>query len=112
MSMQVNPPFIIKLIFRNTYKFTIMGFSLYSTSTKDYPSFKLTDAISYYGKPIAFELIKLNINSSSLKLIHWLQTEFKDLFDLDPLLWFASVGTMPVELHQYLIPFHSESKES
>ena len=108
MSIQVNPPFIIKLIFRNTYKFTIMGFSLY----KDYPSFKLTDAISYYGKPIAFKLIKLNINSSSPKLIHWLQTEFKDLFDLDTLLWFASVGTMPVELHQYLIPFHSESKES
>ena len=107
MSMQVNPQFIIRLIFRN--KFTI---TLYNTSTKHYQSFNLTDAISYYGKPIAFKLIKLNINLSSPKLIYWLQTEFKDLFDLDPLLWFASVGTMPVELHQYLIPFHSESKES
>ena len=111
MAMTVYNPFTIELIFRMNFKFTISSFSMYSISTELYKPLDLTDAIRYYGNPVAFKLLNLNINSDSPKLINWLQTDFKYIFDHDPLLWFASVGTMPIELRQYLIPFYQESKE-
>jgi len=73
---------------------------------------KFVSILEYrYGKPIGFKLIQLNVPTDSAKLINWLQTDFKELFDYDPLLWLASVTTVPVELHKYLIPFYPEQKE-
>lgn len=101
--MQVNLPFKIKLIFNiKPFKsYTITGFS--------HPSILFYGIKNYGGKPIAFELIELNVNTDSLKLIKYLEEDFKQLFNYDPLLWLASVGTCPEELRKHLIPFHKES---
>ena len=107
MSMQVTKPFVIKLIFKDTPKtYTVSSFIAYETQR-----FMVSDFIDLkrkYGKAIAFKLIELNVPTDSIKLINWLQQEFKFMFDYDPLLWLASVATLPAELHQYLIPFHKD----
>jgi len=103
MSMQVNVPFIIKLIFNGTNE-TIKINSFAPVKVLVFKKMIYTTMENEYGKPIGFKLIELNVPTGSTKLINWLQHNFKDMFDYDPLIWFASVGTMPVELRQYLIP--------
>ena len=108
--MQVNSPFKIQLIFKpiNTF-FYLDRFRLHDHSRRPYfHEYIVQDAIYNYGKPVGFKLIELNVPVDNLKLINWLQQDFKGMFDYDPLIWFASVGTMPIELRQYLIPFHTE----
>ena len=105
--MQVNKPFVIECIYKGTNKTSRLDSFINCEELVNLGTFIST--LKYeYGKPIGFKLIKLNVPVDNSKLINWLQTEFKDLFDPDPLLWFASVGTMPIELRQYLIPFHAE----
>ena len=100
--MQVNKAFKIRLIFNiKPFKsYTITGFS--------HPTILFYE-IKNYGKPIAFELIELNVSTNSPKFIKWIEEDFKPLFNYDPLLWLASVGTCPEELRKHLIPFHKES---
>ena len=99
--MQVHSPFKIKLIFNlmPLKSYTITGFS--------HPSI-LFYGIKNYGKPIAFELLELNVSVNSPKFIKWIEKDFKPLFNYDPFLWLASVGTAPIELRKHLIPFHKE----
>ena len=105
--MQVNKPFEIKLIFKGTPKtYTVCSFIAYETQRFGVRDF--IDLKRKYGKAIGFKLIELNIPTDSTKLINWLQQEFKFMFSYDPLLWLASVATLPAELHQYLIPFHKD----
>ena len=105
--MQVNKPFEIKLIFNGTPKtYTVDTFIAYETQRFGVRDF--IDLKRKYGKAIGFKLIELNVPTDSIKLINWLQQEFKFMFSYDPLLWLASVATLPVELHQYLIPFHKD----
>ena len=104
--MQVNKPFEIELIFNNGFRFVLNTFSCI---VKVYPvPLQLTDLIKLNGSLVGFKLIKLNTPTDSVKLINWHQHDFKPRFDYDPLLWLASVATLPVELHQYLIPFHKD----
>lgn len=108
--MQVNKPFEIELIFRGTNKTVkINTFSRieHLVHVGHIGQFFSTMECEY-GKPIGFKLIKLNMPVTSKKFINWLKYEFKLRFDYDPLLWLASVATLPVELHQYLIPFYAE----
>ena len=102
MSMQVNSPFRIELIHKNVKcpQYTLKTFTF-----GDWLDFILkTD-----GKFVAFKVIELNVPTNSVKFINWLQSDFKKLFDYDPIMWFASVGSFPEELHQYLTPFHKET---
>lgn len=104
--MQVNKPFKIELIFNSDFRFILDTFS---TNVKLYPMpLQLADLIRFNGSLIAFRVIQLNVPTDSPKLINWLQHKFKPNFTYDPLLWLASVGTLPAELHQYLIPFHRD----
>ena len=108
MSMQVNKSFLIELIFRDTNKTSKISYFNNSVLLVNGTA-KFSSILEYqYGKPIGFKLIELNVPTDSVKLINWLQTDFKELFDYDPLLWLASIATVPVELHQYLIPFHKD----
>lgn len=107
MSMQVNVPFIIELIFRGTNK-TIKINSFTPIEMLVFKNRIYTTMNHEYGKPVGFKLIGLNVPTGSTKLINWLQQDFKPRFDYDPLLWLASVATLPTELHQYLIPFYAE----
>ena len=112
MSMQVNKPLLIELIFRGTNKTSKISYfdnSVLLVNGTD----KFSSILEYsYGKPIGFKLIELNVQTDSVKLINWLQTDFKKLFAYDPLLWLASVATLPTELHQYLIPFHKDTHDT
>lgn len=99
--MQVNKPFKIQLIFKGPNK-------SYTITEYLFPSVLLY-GVKNYGKPIAFKWLELNTKPDSPKLIKWIEEEFKPLFEDDPFMWFASVGTCPVELRPYLIPFHKES---
>lgn len=111
--MQVTRPFTIEVSFKTGEKFLVNEFKLNTledivVNKKVFTKYLLEDAIFDYGAPVAFKIIELNVPTNSLKLINWLQHEFKPLFEYDPLMWLASVGTLPTELHQYLIPFHKE----
>ena len=113
MSRQVTRPFIIEVSFKAGGKFFANEFKLKRPADIDvnerfFTEYLLEDAIFDYGAPVAFKVIELNVPTNSIKLINWLQYEFKPLFEYDPLMWLASVGTMPIELHQYLIPFHKD----
>lgn len=101
MSMQVNSPFRIELIHENAKcpQYTLKTFTF-----SDWLNFLLNT----HGKFVAFKVIELNVSTNSVKFINWLQADFKQLFDYDPMLWLASVGTAPVELRPYLTSFHKE----
>ena len=110
MSMQANKPFEIELIFKDDFTFILNTFS---NIVKLYPvPMQLAHLINFGGSLVAFRVIRLNIPVDSPKLINWLQHDFKDMFTYDPLLWLASVATLPVELHQYLIPFHKDTHDN
>ena len=96
--MQVITPFKIKLNFNCIQSNGTPSILLYSYSK-----------FIHYGKPTSFQWLGLNTKPDSPKLIKWIEEEFKPLFEYDPILWLASVGTAPVELRQHLIPFHKET---
>ena len=62
------------------------------------------------GKPVAFVWNHTHSIKFSPKLVNWIINDFKPLFDYDPMLWLASVGTAPVELREYLLE-HPSTKE-
>lgn len=108
--MQVHMPFVMDIIYKNTHKIAKLTSFEYGKSVY---AGQFINRLNYeYGKPIGFKLIKLNVPITTPKLINWLQTDFKDMFEYDPLIWLASVGTMPIELHQYLIPFHKDTHDT
>lgn len=102
--MQVIIPFKIKLNFSCTQYNGTPSISLYSYNTNS----SFIQSV-YHGKPTSFEWIEFNTKSDSPKLLKWIEEEFKPLFEYDPMLWLASVGTAPVELRPYLTPFHKET---
>ena len=111
MSMQVNKPFIIELIFRDTNE--VLKLMSFDPEKTNFLKTKWYSVMLYkYGKPTGFKFIELNVSTNSTKLINWLQYEFKPRFDYDPLIWIASVATLPVELRQYLIPFHKDTHDT
>ena len=111
MSMQVNHPFIIELIYKGTNE--TLKITSFSPIEHLVHIGQFVSTMEYrYGKPVGFKLIELNTPTDSLKLIDWLQREFKPRFSYDPLLWLASVATLPTELHQYLIPFHKDTHDT
>lgn len=95
--MQVNYPFKIEIIIRTELKKPHILKS-YNTRLVLAPSVR----------PTSFKWLELNTKPDSPKLIKWIEEEFKPLFNYDPLLWLASVGTCPEELRKHLIPFHKE----
>ena len=112
--IQVTKPFIIEVSFKAGGKFFVNTFKLkrpadIEVNERFFPEYLLEDAIFNYGAPVAFKVIELNVPTNSIKLINWLQQEFKFMFNYNPLLWLASVATLPAELPQYLIPFHKDT---
>ena len=101
--MQVNSFGTVKLIFRDEYKYTI-------TLLSDFKIFPVKYHIQRRGKPIAFVWNHTHSIKFSPKLVNWINNDFKVLFDYNPMLWLASVGTAPVELREYLIK-HPSTKE-
>lgn len=93
--MQVNKPFKIKIIFKSNHTHILNTF--------------ITLSANGVIKPTSFQWLELNVKPDSLKLIKWIEEEFKPMFEYDPFLWLASVGTCPEELRKHLIPFHKES---
>ena len=111
MSMQVHEPFEFILIFKGTKNTVTLNY--FERAGRISSGTMNIHLMCYnYGSPIGFKLTKLTISTDSAKLINWLQTDFKKLFAYDPLLWLASVATVPVELHQYLIPFHKDTYDN
>lgn len=107
MSMQVIHPFVIELIYKDTSEtLKLNSFDMFKTNTIKAERFIIMKNV--HGNPIGFKLLELRLTKDSVKFTNWLQHEFKSLFTYDPLLWFASVGTMPKEFRKYLIPFHME----
>ena len=115
MSRQVTKPFIIEVSFKTGGKFFVNTFKLkrlnIDVNERFFTGYILEDAIFNYGAPVAFKVIELNVPTNAIKLINWLQHEFKPLFEYDPLMWLASVGTLPTELRRYLIPFHKDTHD-
>ena len=115
--IQVTKPFIIEVSFKAGGKFFVNTFKLkrpadIGVNERFFTEYLLEDTFFDYGAPVAFKVIELNVPTNSIKLINWLQYEFKPLFEYDPLMWLASVGTLPAELHQYLIPFHKDPHDT
>ena len=101
--MQVNSFGTVKLIFRDEYKLSINLLSNFEVSPVKY-------YIPRKGKPVAFVWNHTHSIKFSPKLVNWIINDFKPLFDYDPMLWLASVGTAPTELREYLIK-HPSTKE-
>ena len=108
--MQVNSFGTVKLIFKDEYKLSISLLSKVDLSAK----YIRIPSAEYYiqrrGKPVAFVWNHTHSIKFSPKLVNWIINDFKPLFDYDPMLWLASVGTAPVELREYLIQ-HPSTKE-
>lgn len=106
--MQVNSFGTVKLIFKDEYKLSISLLSKVDLSTV------YMHPVEYHiqrrGKPVAFVWDHTHSIKFSPKLVNWIINDFKPLFDYDPMLWLASVGTAPTELREYLIQ-HPSTKE-
>ena len=108
--MQVNSFGTVKLIFKDEYKLSISLLSKVDLSAKDMRIPSAEYYIQRRGKPVAFVWNHTHAIKFSPKLVNWIINDFKPLFDYDPMLWLASVGTAPVELREYLIK-HPSTKE-
>ena len=62
----------------------------------------------FFSKPVAFRWPDSHLRPITPKLINWLQTDFKNLFEYDPFLWMASVGTVDPKLRPYLKDLFNE----
>ena len=108
--MQVNSFGTVKLIFKDEYKLSISLLCMVNLSAKDMRIPSAEYYIQRKGKPVAFVWKHTHSIKFSPKLVNWIINDFKPLFDYDPMLWLASVGTAPVELREYLIQ-HPSTKE-
>lgn len=99
--MQVNSIAPITVIYKDNFKFPLKIYSKVNIAEIKYA----TKYITGY-KPIKFIWEDSHLRPITPKLIRWLQEEFKPLFDYDPLLWLASVGTCCPEIRPYLKDFH------
>ena len=109
--MQVNSFGTVKLIFKDEYKLSISLLSKVDLSAVGmYIMHPAEYHIQRRGKPIAFVWNHTHSIKFSPKLVNWIINDFKPLFDYDPMLWLASVGTAPVELREYLLE-HPSTKE-
>ncbi len=101
--MQVHSFGTVELIFKDKYRYSINLLSKVNLYAVKY-------RIQLRGKPIAFIWDHTHSIKFSPKLVNWINNDFKPLFDYDPMLWLASVGTAPIELREYLIK-HPSTKE-
>jgi len=62
--------------------------------------------------PIAFIWHDSYLCPATPKLVKWIDNEFKPIFDYDPLMWLASVGTCSPELRPYLKDFYGTPRVS
>lgn len=53
-------------------------------------------------KPTHFLWPDSHLRKPTPKLIKWIQTDFKQMFDPNPFLWMASVGSVDQKLQPYL----------
>ena len=108
--MQVHSFGTVELIFKDKYKYSIRLLYKVNLFAEDMivPSAKYH--IQRRGKPVAFVWNHTHSIKFSPKLVNWIINDFKPLFDYDPMLWLASVGTAPVELREYLLE-HPSTKE-
>ncbi len=110
--MQVNSFGTVKLIFKDEYKLSISLLSKVNSSAVG--MYNIMHPTEYHikrrGMPVAFVWNHTHSIKFSPKLVNWIINDFKPLFDYDPMLWLASVGTAPVELREYLIQ-HPSTKE-
>ena len=58
--------------------------------------------IDFLGKPNSFIWHNSHFQPITTKLINWLQTEFKELFDYDKFKWWASIATATPNIQPYL----------
>ena len=58
--------------------------------------------IDFLGKPNSFIWHNSHFQPITPKLINWLQTEFKELFDYDKFKWWASTATDTPNIQPYL----------
>ena len=108
--MQVHYFGTVELIFKDEYRYSISLLPKVNLFAED----MIISSAKYYiqrrGKPVAFVWNHTHSIKFSPKLVNWIINDFKPLFDYDPMLWLASVGTAPVELREYLIQ-HPSTKE-
>ena len=107
--MQVNYFGTVELIFRDEYRYSIRLLSKVNLASEDMVA-SVEFHIQFRGRPIAFVWNHTHSIKFSPKLVNWINNDFKPLFDYDPMLWLASVGTAPIELREYLIK-HLLTKE-
>ena len=108
--MQVHSFGTVKLIFKDEYKLSISLLSKVNSSAGSVHMYSAEYHIQRRRKPVAFVWKHTHSIKFSPKLVNWIINDFKPLFDYDPMLWLASVGTAPVELREYLIQ-HPSTKE-
>ena len=108
--MQVNSFGTVALIFRDEYRYSINLLSKVNLLAENVIVLSAEYYIQRRGKPVAFVWNHTHSIKFSPKLVNWIINDFKPLFDYDPMLWLASVGTAPVELREYLIQ-HPSTKE-
>ena len=101
--MQVHSFGTVELVFKDKYRYSIRLLSKFEVFAVEYH-------VQHRGKPVAFVWNHTHSIKFSPKLVNWIINDFKPLFDYDPMLWLASVGTAPVELREYLIQ-HPSTKE-
>ena len=61
-----------------------------------------------FERPTAFKWPDSYLRPVTPKLINWLQTDFKKIFNYDPIMWMASVATVDPELQPYLKDLFNE----
>ena len=109
--MQVNSFGTVELIFKDESRYSISLLSKVHLSAEGmYVMHPVEYHIQRRRKPVAFVWKHTHSIKFSPKLVNWIINDFKQLFDYNPMLWLASVGTAPVELREYLIK-HPSTKE-
>jgi hypothetical protein len=108
--MQVNSLSRIELIFADDYRYdlSVLGnCKKYEWSPDGFGTPTLFGKLVFLHRdPIAFIWHDSHLRKPSLKLIKWINEEFKPIFAYDPFKWFASVGTCSPELQFYLKDFY------
>lgn len=62
----------------------------------------------YEPKPVAFKWPDSSNRKLSPKLIKWLQTDFKQMFEYNAMLWMASVAGVDTKFQPYLKDLFNE----
>lgn len=104
--MQVNYVSRIELIFADDYRYSIRPLHNFRRSTQGYSPIDWNFILFNHGRPIAFIWHDSHLYPTLPKVIKWINTEFKPIFDYDPLKWFASVGTCSPKFRKHLKDFY------